>query len=77
MVKLKTIQKMRPTASQQHHDFGREAQITEQKTTEIRVTVADNNLLKNKFKTGTSLADAYKNKSKKTTTDYIDLGKWE
>ena len=51
----------------------REAVERNTKKAEEHVTVADNDLLKNKFKSGTSLADAYKNKPKKTTDDYINL----
>lgn len=44
---------------------------------EGHVTVADSSKLRNPFKTGTSLADAYKNRSKKSIEDYIDLEKYE
>ena len=76
-METKSIETTGQNAPQTNHDFGREVQSNEQQSTEIRVTVADNDLLRNKFKTGTSLADAYKNKTKKTIADYIDLGKWE
>ena len=44
---------------------------------EGHVTVADNSKLRKPFKTGTSLANAYKNRSKKSIEDYIDLEKYE
>jgi len=46
------------------------------KAEEGHVKVADNDLLNKKW-IRISLADAYKNKPKKTTDDYIDLGKYE
>jgi hypothetical protein len=49
--------------------------LEEQK--EGHVTVADNSKLRNPHKSPSRLADAYKNKPKKTTDDYIDLGKYE
>ena len=55
----------------------REAVERNTKKAEGHVTVADSSKLRNPFKTGTSLADAYKNRSKKSIKDFIDLGKYE
>ena len=49
--------------------------LEEQK--EGHVTVADNSKLRKPFKPGTSLADAYKGKPKRSIKDFIDLGKYE